>query len=74
MNAEVVPWAFSIPDAARMVGMSTSQFRRVFLDTGRLRSIPSGIRDRVIDASELHAAWEQFKAEKRAEKAGAEPS
>lgn len=60
------PWALSIEDAARMVGMSKSHFRRVFIDGKRLRPIPSGERDRIIDTGELHDAYELFKAEVRA--------
>lgn len=60
------PWALSLTDAARMVGMSKTHFRRVFIDGGRVHPIPSGERDRIIDTTELRSAYEKFIAEKRA--------
>ena len=59
------PLAVSILDASRIVGMSRGQFYRVFLDTQRIKAIHSGKRDRVIDMSELRAAYDVWKAETR---------
>lgn len=59
--------AVCIKDAATIVGMSTGQFRRVFLDGSPplLKSIHSGKRDRIIDLGELHAAYESYRNSKR---------
>lgn len=60
------PLAKTIPAAALSVGMSPAQFRRVFLTTGRLKSIHMGTHARVIDVGELRAAYLQYIAEQRA--------
>lgn len=59
------PLAVTIDDAARMVGLSRSQFYRLYLDGGRLKSVPKG-RRRMIDVKELRSAYEQYVAEVRA--------
>lgn len=61
--------AVQIPEAARIVGLSRTQFYRLFLNTGRLRTIPTGKRDRVIDRGELEAAYRAYIAEQRQEPA-----
>ncbi len=61
------PIALCIVDAAQEVGMSERQFRRLFLSTRRLRSIPTGKRDRIVDYEELMAAYAAYVAEIRAQ-------
>ena len=66
--------AVSLKDASNIVGMSTGQFRRVFLDgpTPLLQSIRSGKRDRIIDLEELNAVYEQYRDSKRRDQCIAE--
>lgn len=64
--ASVPRFAVTIEDAATCLGMSISQFRRMFIDSGRLRSVPMGERARAIDVAELRAAYERYKEETRA--------
>lgn len=59
------PIAVPILEAAKMIGLSRRQFYRVFLDTKRILPIKTGIRDRVVDVTELRSAYEKFKAESR---------
>lgn len=56
----------TIAEAAGMLGMSAGHFRRVFLESRRVRSIPMGDRARVIDVAELRDAYERYKHEIRA--------
>lgn len=58
--------AITITEAATVVGMSTAQFRRVFLN-GRLRSVPMGERARVIDVDELRDAYQLYREQMRTE-------
>ena len=57
------PLAVDIQTAARMVGISRAQFYRLYLKPGRLRSIKTGGRDRIIDCAELAAAYAALRAE-----------
>lgn len=61
------PLAVTIEEAARMVGISRAQFYRLYLDTGRLRTVPKGRRRRMVDVGELRRAYELLVAESRAE-------
>lgn len=65
------PLAVDIATAARMVGVSRAQFYRIYLRPGRLRSIRTGGRDRVIDVAELRAAYTQLVSDLRAREAAA---
>lgn len=56
----------TIEEAATCVAMSMSQFRRIFIDGGLLKSVPMGERARAIDYEELCEAWRKHKAESRA--------
>lgn len=56
--------AITITEAAAAVGMSTAQFRRVFL-SGRLRCVPMGERARVIDVDELREAYRLYREQMR---------
>jgi AraC-like DNA-binding protein len=67
MRAEGVPrMALTIDEAATAVAMSSSQFRRIFLDGKLVRSVPMGDRARAIDIDELRAAYQRYKEETRA--------
>lgn len=61
------PFAVSIHEAARIVGMSRSQFYRVYLEPQRIRPIPNGRRRQMIDMEELRRAYAEYKAETRAD-------
>lgn len=56
--------AITIKEASAAVGMSTAQFRRVFL-SGRLRCVPMGERARVIDVDELRDAYQLYREQAR---------
>jgi hypothetical protein len=58
--------ATDIKTAAKLVGMSRSKFYVEFLNTGRVRPIKTGIRDRIIDLPELRTAYATYCAERRA--------
>lgn len=58
--------ALTIEEAATCIAMSISQFRRIFIDGGRVRSVPMGERARAIDYDELRAAYARYKEETRA--------
>jgi hypothetical protein len=60
------PLAVPVAEAARIVGLSRSQFYRVYIDSGRIKTIRTGKRDRVIDVPELKAAYAAFVIEERA--------
>lgn len=61
------PLEISIEDAARMVGLSRSQFYRDYLDNGRVRTVPKGRgRRRMVVVQELRRAHEQYVTERRA--------
>jgi AraC-like DNA-binding protein len=64
--APVPRLALTIEEAATCVAMSISQFRRVFIDGGLVKSVPMGERARAIDYEELRAAYDRYKAETRA--------
>jgi len=57
------PLAVDINTGAQVVGMSRSQFYRVFLDTGRVKTMKTGKRDRTIDYAELETAYTAYRAE-----------
>jgi hypothetical protein len=63
------PLAVTIEEAAKIVCLSRSEFYREYLDTGRVRPLPKGRkrRRRMIDVKELTIAYEQYKAETRAD-------
>jgi hypothetical protein len=62
---QLKPIAIGIRDAATHVGLSRGQFYREFLDTGRVRAVRTGIRDRVVIVAELEAALAAYVTEKR---------
>lgn len=62
---KVEPLAVSIEEAARIVGVSRSQFYRLYLNSGRIKTIPMG-RRRMVDVRELHSAYELLAEESRA--------
>jgi predicted DNA-binding transcriptional regulator AlpA len=58
------PLAITIAQAAKMVGMSRSMFYRVYLDAGRIQTVPKG-RWRMIDVVELRRAYARYIADTR---------
>lgn len=64
------PLAFSIADAAQFVGLSKSQFRRIYIDGRRIKTLRTGKRDRTVDAAELRAAYSAYTTEQRQATAG----
>jgi hypothetical protein len=52
--------SITIDEAARMVGMSRAQFYRLYLDAGRIQTVPLGRRRRMIDVKELRRAYAQY--------------
>lgn len=59
------PFAVNISRAAKTVGMSHRQFRRVFIDTGRVQLIYVSERTRIIDYTELMRAYAALKESHR---------
>jgi|SRR6185436_6507612 len=62
--------ALTIEEAATCIAMSMSQFRRKFIDTGRLKCVPMGDRARAIDYDELRVAYTKYRDEIRSEFSG----
>lgn len=56
--------AVTIDEAAHMVGLSPSHFRRIYLDTKRVRLIAVSERARVIDVDQLREAYAELRDEK----------
>lgn len=69
MTIKAEPLAVTIDEAARMVSLSRAEFYREYLDTRRIKAIPKGRGRRrlMIDVKELTVAYEQYKAETRAD-------
>jgi len=62
-SAPPAPLALDIKAAAAVVGLSRAQFYRLYINSGRVRAIKTGARDRVIDYEELQAAYKKLRAE-----------
>ncbi len=61
--SNVAPLGVDIQTAAGLVGLSRAQFYRLYLQSGKLRAIKTGGRDRVIDYGELQAAYRTLRDE-----------
>jgi hypothetical protein len=62
---DVAPLALPIGKAAERIGLSKGQFYREFLNTGRVRAVATGKRDRIVIVSELDDAFARYVAEQR---------
>lgn len=66
MEPILKPRGLPIRKAAEYIGVSRSQFYREFVKPGRVRTVPTGKRDRIVLVDELDAALTAYVAEKRA--------
>lgn len=60
------PLAVTVPEAARMVGVSRAHFYKLYVDSGRVRPVKQGKRLAVIDVEELRGAYRRLVEEARA--------
>ena len=67
VTIQAEPFSVSITEAAQMVGLSRTQFYRLYLRAKRVCPIRKGRKRLMIDVKELRKAYEQYVAEARAD-------